>query len=86
MRAPWSARVRRGLRTLGIVAAGVLGARLAAACYDVPEPPCGFRCGPQGACPEHYVCNSNDGVCHHEDAPASLVCGTVDAGLPPDAP
>lgn len=70
------------------LAAVAPGALLAAGCYDVPEPPCGFRCGPMGACPAHYTCNQDDGRCHRDGAPASLVCGTVDAAIdaPPDAP
>ena len=66
-----------------------LGALLAAAlpaCYDIPRPQCGFRCGPDRACPEDYTCNTSDGRCHLDGSPVSLVCGTVDAGVdtPPD--
>jgi hypothetical protein len=79
----------RAARALRALAAALL---LAAGCYDVPEPECGFRCGPGNACPEHYTCNEADGRCHRDGAPASLVCGTVDAAIdapvdaaPPDA-
>ncbi len=55
-------------------------------CYDVPRPACGFRCGPDEACPEGYTCNGADGRCHLNGSSPSLVCGTVDARLdgPPD--
>jgi hypothetical protein len=53
------------------------------ACYDVPRPQCGFRCGPDEACPEDYTCNPSDGRCHLNSAPPSLVCATVDAATPP---
>lgn len=72
-------RAARALRALA-AACGLL----AVGCYDVPEPECGFRCGPNKACPEHYTCNEADGRCHRDGAPASLVCGTVDAAI--DAP
>ncbi len=55
----------------------------AAACYSPPEPDCGFTCGPNGACPADYTCAA-DRHCHRHGTPASLVCGTVDAGS--DAP
>lgn len=64
------------------------------ACYDVPRPACGFRCGPAQECPESYTCAS-DGRCHLNGSDPSLVCGTVDAAVqdgddaldaPPDAP
>jgi hypothetical protein len=63
---------------------GVAGT-IVAACYDVPAPDCGFRCGPDGACPDGYRC-ATDGVCHRSGAPANLVCATVDAAPPIDAP
>jgi len=50
-------------------------------CYDVPRPQCGFRCGPNEACPEDYTCNPADGRCHLNGSPPSLVCGTVDAAI-----
>jgi hypothetical protein len=76
---------------LGVALASVLALP---ACYDVPQPNCGFRCGPGGACPERYVCSNADGICHLDTAPATLRCGTIDAsvpdapfdGAPPDAP
>lgn len=55
-------------------------------CYDVPKPQCGFRCGPDESCPEGYTCNEADGRCHLDGSPPSLVCGTVDAAIAPDAP
>lgn len=65
----------------------VLGALVSLAlpaCYDVPKPLCGFRCGPSQACPEDYTCEVSDGRCHLIGAPDSLVCGTTDGGV--DAP
>lgn len=47
------------------------------ACYSPREPDCGFFCGPGGACPDDYFC-ANDGRCHREGTPDTLIC-------PPDA-
>ena len=58
------------------------------ACYEVPTPSCGFLCGPNDACPDSYTCAA-DHYCHRVGAPATLVCGTPDAGMVdaiPDAP
>jgi hypothetical protein len=73
-----------------------LGVTLAAvgvsACYDVPKPACGFRCGPAGECPDDYTCNAADGRCHLNGS-EPMVCGVVvDAAVdarvdaPRDAP
>lgn len=53
------------------------------ACYDLPKPECGFRCGPNGACPEDYTCSSSDGRCHLNGSPPTLVCSSpaADAGI-----
>jgi hypothetical protein len=80
---------RRYRLALAVAASALLGLGLGLAlpgCYDVPKPQCGFRCGPDESCPEGYTCNRADGRCHRDDAPASLVCGTVDASIAPDAP
>jgi hypothetical protein len=70
------------VRRLGVALASLL----LMACYDVPQPECGFRCGPDGACPDDYTCNTGDGRCHLDSAPPSLVCGAgVDAAIPVDA-
>jgi len=58
-----------------------LAGAIVAACYEVPTPSCGFLCGPNNACPDSYAC-ANDHFCHRIGAPATLVCGTPDAGLP----
>jgi hypothetical protein len=50
----------------------------AAACYQTPQPDCGFVCGPAGQCPDGYQCAS-DNRCHREGTPASLMCATPDA-------
>lgn len=56
----------------------------AAGCYEVPEPDCGFICGPSASCPAHYTC-ADDHYCHRDGAPASLVCAAPDAPLVTDA-
>jgi hypothetical protein len=73
---------------LALLFAGGLGL---SACYDVPQPACGFRCGPAGECPTDYTCNSADDRCHLNGSPA-MVCGVPDGGVdapdidaPPDA-
>ena len=69
-----------------VLGAGLVGA-IIASCYNLPEPQCGFICGPNGACPSDYTCAA-DHHCHKNGAPDSLVCGTPDAAVdgPPDAP
>ena len=61
-----------------------LAGAIAAACYEIPTPSCGFLCGPEGACPDGYTC-ANDHYCHRIGTPASLVCGTPDATTPDSA-
>ena len=54
---------------------------LAAGCYDPPKPECGFVCGPQGACPTGYTCQTRDNRCHRDgtDGPCeSVLDGSVD--------
>ena len=71
-------------RSLAIlVAVGTIGA-LGAGCYDVPRPACGFVCGPGGACPAAYTCNTADNRCRLDGTPPDLACPSVDAGV--DAP
>jgi hypothetical protein len=66
--------------------AGLLGtAAIIAACYDLPEPDCGFRCGPDRECPDNYTCSADDDRCHLQGSDPGLVCGTIDAA-PLDAP
>lgn len=43
----------RALETICIVALGLT------ACYEPPQPDCGFYCGPDRACPENYTCTSD---------------------------
>jgi hypothetical protein len=69
----------------------LLGIVVASGCYRVPEPDCGFVCGP-GAdpCPDDYTC-AGDHRCHRNGAPANLTCPAPDAGAqdtlaPIDAP
>ncbi len=57
-----------------------LAGAIVAACYEVPTPSCGFLCGPNDACPDSYTC-ATDHYCHRVGAPATLVCGTPDAGI-----
>jgi hypothetical protein len=47
--------------------------RVIAGCYEVPEPDCGFACGPSGACPDGYLCAS-ELRCHRIGTPPTLVC------------
>jgi hypothetical protein len=83
-------RHRLALALAFTMAAGALPWLALPACYDVPQPDCGFRCGPDGACPEDYTCSTTDGRCHLNGTPASLVCGSaagdagIDAQLAPD--
>jgi hypothetical protein len=67
---------------------GALGATgaIVASCYDLPQPDCGFVCGPSGACPDGYSCAS-DQRCHRLGAPAGLICPSPDAAIDaaPDA-
>jgi hypothetical protein len=42
---------------------GAVALLLGLGCYDTPKPPCAFICGPGGACPVDYTCQS-DNVCH----------------------
>jgi hypothetical protein len=70
---------------LGLVLA--LAGVLFVACYEVPQPACGFRCGALGECPADYACQS-DGRCHLNGS-APMVCGVIDASdidAAPDAP
>ncbi|MGN6106564.1 MAG: hypothetical protein ACTHU0_15770 [Kofleriaceae bacterium] len=71
-------------RSLGLGVA--LAAALIGGCYDVPQPNCGFLCGPRAACPEDYTCSAVDNRCHLNGSPADLVCPTYDAPRPVDAP
>jgi hypothetical protein len=57
---------------------------IVAACYDIPRPACGFFCGPDGECPEGYICAS-DRACHRIGSPDNLMCRSPDAMLPIDA-
>jgi hypothetical protein len=53
-------------------------------CYEPPKPDCGFRCGPNLACPSDYTCAS-DNRCHLDGSPTNLNCVTPDSGPGPDA-
>jgi hypothetical protein len=64
---------------------GALTAIVVAGCYSPPEPLCGFGCGPDSACPADYTCAA-DRHCHRNDAPASLVCGTLPVDAAVDVP
>ncbi len=72
---------------LGVALAlcAALTGAIIASCYSLPEPQCGFLCGPNGACPADYTC-APDHHCHKNGSPESLVCGTPDAAVdaPPD--
>jgi hypothetical protein len=81
-----SADVLGRLLTLGAAIGGLLvgAGAIASACYTVPTPDCGFRCGPDDACPDGYTCAA-ERFCHRNGAPATLVCAPIDAALPIDA-
>lgn len=75
----------RALETICIVVLGLT------ACYQAPQPDCGFYCGAGGACPENYTCTS-DNRCRLNGAadacePDAGVVGrdTGPADSPPDA-
>ncbi len=76
----------RALETICIVVLGLT------ACYEPPQPDCGFYCGAGGACPENYTCTS-DNRCRligaaDECAPDAGVIGrdsgSIDSPPPPD--
>ncbi len=50
-------------------------------CYSVPQPECGFVCGPGGACPDDYTCNSADNRCHLNGSAPQQCLGGADAGI-----
>jgi hypothetical protein len=56
---------------------------LLASCYSTPQPPCAFRCGASGACPDDYACSSDDGRCHLKQSGGGLAA-CLDT-LPADA-
>ena len=70
---------------LGVLFALGGGITALPACYEVPRPTCGFRCGPDGECPDDYACSSDDGRCHLNGS-APMVCATPDAGIDVDGP
>jgi NAD(P)H-hydrate repair Nnr-like enzyme with NAD(P)H-hydrate epimerase domain len=74
------------LRSLGVAlgAALALAGAIITACYEIPEPSCGFLCGPGGACPDGYRCAA-DMYCHRNDTPPDRMCTRPDAPLPADA-
>ena len=51
-----------------------------AGCYDIPQPECGFACGPAGECPSDYSCNSAVNRCELDGSPRSCAT-TPDAGM-----
>lgn len=64
----------RALETICIVVLGLT------ACYQPPQPDCGFYCGAGGACPEDYTCTS-DNRCRRIGAADPC---EPDAGVPPN--
>ncbi|MGE3761670.1 MAG: Ig-like domain-containing protein [Kofleriaceae bacterium] len=71
-------------------AVGVAAVIAIAGCYDIPQPECGFTCGPpaveggEGTCPDGYVCfTSLDNRCHRVSPPFTDPC-PGDASIPPD--
>jgi hypothetical protein len=79
---------RRLALALTISAGAALLAPALLGCYDIPKPRCGFRCGPDGACPEDYTCAPSDGRCHLDGSPPELACegpARPDGPAAPDA-
>lgn len=64
------------------LAIGIGGLASLPACYNVPRPVCGFRCGPGEACPEDYTCSSFEERCHLNGSDPILRCDGTDE---PDA-
>lgn len=51
-------------------------------CYNIPQPECGFACGPAGACPSDYSCNSAVNRCQLDGtAPSCTAAPVMDAGV-----
>ncbi len=44
------------------------------ACYTIPEPDCGFVCGPAGECPDGYACSTLEPRCHRIGTDPALRC------------
>lgn len=53
-------------------------------CYDLPKPECGFACGPAGACPSSYSCNSAVNRCELDGSTPTCEAA-FDAGVRSDA-
>ncbi|MBA3457223.1 MAG: Ig-like domain-containing protein [Deltaproteobacteria bacterium] len=53
-------------------------------CYNLPQPECGFACGPAGECPSSYSCNSSVNRCELSGTTPSCTPALVDAGINPD--
>ena len=53
---------------------------LVSGCFNIETPPCAYACGPQGQCPDEYVCGS-DNYCHHN---GTGVCLYPDAAVAED--
>src|SRR5215210_6741947 len=68
---------------LGMMVA--LAGAVMVACYRVPTPVCGFRCGPSGECPTDYACASFEDRCHLNGSDPNIHCDTID-DTPEDAP
>lgn len=81
-------QIVRAARRIAYAAALAVAIALGA-CYDIPQPDCGFACGPPavaggaGTCPSNYVCSSIDGRCHRISPPFADTC-PGDAGVPVD--
>jgi hypothetical protein len=67
----------RRLLAMGLLLAA-LGAG-AASCFSPMKPACTFACGPGGACPDEYLCAS-DNLCHRADGQGQCDLSPSDAG------
>ncbi len=53
-----------------------------AGCYNLPQPECGFACGPAGACPSDYSCNPAVNRCQlGGTTPSCTPALAMDAGV-----
>lgn len=60
----------------------VLAMGILAGCYNVPQPECGFACGPAGACPGDYACNMAVNRCQlMGTSPSCAPAPGLDAGM-----
>ena len=67
------------MRALLLIAATILALSVSG-CFNVDEPPCSFSCGPNGECPDDYLCGG-DNYCHLH---GTGICDYPDGAVAPD--